>query len=217
MKKSNSLDKILKVRLTDTSLKMFFFSTTALVVGAVGYLLYQTDSLKSSVESMSKQKSITIIDESGTIFKKKLYETNQDIATIFAITYAKKSLGYGYLNFNDIYNFVKVFSSKEVVNKYEKIVKTSLQQLKILNATYKTKIIKYKMENKPNSNKNFDFIAIIEQKLVSPSEVRAEKLLVKLEVEFNEPTDINSSGIFVTSSDITKYNSEEHDPYFEKQ
>jgi len=212
-----ALDKILKTRITDRSFKVIFFSTAMIVLGSVLFLLLQAQTMKDSVETLASQKSITVISEDGTQFKKKIYETNTDIATIFAITYTKKALGFGYLNYKDVFNFLQVYSDTSVVSKYKKkiLTNTALKQLNILNATYKTKILQYKINNVNNSNKNFEFLTLVEQTLLSETQTTRKKLVTRIKIDFTEPTTINSSGIFVTNFEIEDYDVDKHESIFE--
>lgn len=214
-KKANPINTLLSQRITDRTFKLIFFSVAGTVVGAVIFLLLQIQTLRGSYETIAKQQAVTILDESGNVFKKRLYETNIDIATIFGITYAKKSLGYGYLNYNRILNFVKVFSTREVSDKFYGKIKTSLRQLKILNGTNVAKIISYKMNNADGSNKKFILQARMHQELISESQHNLNDLFLQLTMEFAEPTSINSSGIFVTKYEIEPYDMEKHQPIFE--
>lgn len=216
-KKINPFSKLLETRITDKTFKMIFFGTAGTVIGAVLFLLSQIQTLRSSYETIASQKSITILDESGNVFKKKLYETNMDVATIFGITYIKKIMGYGYLNYNRIINFIKVFSSKQVTDDFNKKVRKSLKQLKILNGTNIAKILEYKIKNKDNSNKKFILQAVVNKELVSESKNMNTKLFIQLTMEFLEPTYINSSGIFITKFEIEQYDVEKHQVIFEKE
>ena len=209
-KKENIIDKILGKRINDVTFKLIFYSAAGSVIGAVGFLLLQIQTLRDSYKTIAEQKSITILDESGNVFKKRLYQTNEDIATIFAITYIKKSLGFGYLNYNRIINFVKVYSTKEVTDSFFKRIKESLKQLKILNGTYNVKFLNFQLKNEEGSNNRFILYAKINHELISESENKSKTLFIKTIIEFTEPTTINASGFFVTDFEMELFNPEKH-------
>ena len=215
-KKINILEKILSTRITDKSFKIIFFTTAISVIGSVVYLLLQSITFKESFETIAKQKSITIIDESGTVFKKRLYETNMETATIFGITFIKKAFGYGYLNYNRILNFVKVFSSEEVTNNFISRIKSELKQINILNGTNIVKILQYKMTNKNNSNKEFELFLNINKEFISESTNVQKLLFVKMKITFAEPTNVNASGIYVTNLEFEEFDTDKHSKIFNK-
>jgi len=216
MKKDNVIQKLLKKRMTDASFKMIFFSTAFLVVLSVFFLLSQVNNLRESYESIANQKSITILDESGNVFKKKLFHTNIDIATLFSISYVKKSLGYSYLNYNRIQQFMKIYSTRDVARKHYLKISKSLKQLKIVNGTNITTLSNYKIQNdSQRSNKDFIFEGIITQKLISESLNQEKTFYVRMKIKFDEPTSINSSGMYITSYQLELYDQEKHEQIFE--
>jgi hypothetical protein len=213
-KKKNPLDILLNQRITDRTFKLIFFSAAGTVVGSVAFLLLQIQTLRESYESIASQKSVTVLDESGNVFNKRLYETNEDIATIFGITYIKKTLGYGYLNYNRILNFIKTFSTREVTDAFKARVSTDIKQLKVLNGTKVAKLNRYILENKNNSNKEFVLQAKVTQVLISESKHTSNLYYVRLILKFSEPTPLNSSGLFVTKFEMEQYNEEKHAAIF---
>jgi len=208
------IDKLLSTRITDSKFKIIFFSSVGSMLFASFVLLSQIITIKDSVKTITEQESITVIDESGNVFKKKLYQNNIDIATIFGITYIKKSLNYGYLNYNNIVNFIKTFSSKEVTDNYIDLISKSLKQLKVLNGTYISKINNYKIINKEGSNEDFEMFFIVTQELVSEAKSERKRFFAKISISFREPTVINSSGLFVTDYKLEIYDEKVHADIF---
>lgn len=208
--KSKLVTKILETRITDTTFKTIFLGAAGLVVFSVIFLLLQTVTLRDSIYTITKQQAITILDESGNVFKKKLYETNFDIATIFGITYVKKSLGYGYLNYNRVANFLKIYSMEDVYDKQNVLISGALKQLKIINGSNIVKINNYNLKNIDSSNNKFIFKAIVNQELVSESKSNKALYFVSMNIEFKEPSTINASGIYTTSYNIELYDAEKH-------
>jgi len=211
----NIFKKFLNKKLSDRDFKLIFLGSIGIVLFSISILISNVKTLKEKQYNLQKQQSVVILDESGNVYNKLIHSDLRELSVLFGLSYIKQLFSLDFAFYNKNFNYLRKYSTSKVFNQILKNTKTSIKELKIIHGGYKSFIENFIIEEK--DNKSFDMICKISQKLFSEGKKEKEKkFLVKISLQFSEPSESNSSGIFVNKLSYTKFKHEEHEEIFAK-